>query len=108
QRSTCAFAFGARTGVRTIRMPSTAKRHRRPPRTCCRGRGEEVRRAVAIVEVDQQIACLLKHPGRVRIAGTGDVLDTATADREEDEHVQAAKPDGVNGQEVAGEIESPC
>src|SRR5439155_1155890 len=32
-----------------------------------------------------------------------DVLDPAAADREEDEHVQTLKPDGVDGQEVAGE-----
>jgi len=30
-------------------------------------------------------------------------FDPAAADREEDEHVDAPKPDGVDGQEVAGE-----
>jgi len=33
----------------------------------------------------------------------GEVLDPAAADREEDEHAQTAKPDGVDREEVAGE-----
>src|SRR5262249_51334682 len=46
---------------------------------------------------------LLQHPIGIRLAGAGDVFDPAAADREEDEHVQASQPDGVDGQEVAGE-----
>jgi pimeloyl-ACP methyl ester carboxylesterase len=40
---------------------------------------------------------------RVRVARAGDVLDPAAADRDEDEHVQPPKPDGVDSEEVAGE-----
>ena len=58
---------------------------------------------VAVVEIHQQVARLLQHPRRVGLAGAGEVLDAAAADREEDEHVEAAKPDGVDGEEVAGE-----
>jgi hypothetical protein len=64
---------------------------------------QEAHRAVAIVEVHQQVARLLQHPGRVGVTRAGDVLDTAAADREKDEHVQTAKPDRVDGQKVTRE-----
>src|ERR671934_181472 len=58
---------------------------------------------VAVVELHQQVARLLQHPSPVRLVGAGEILDPAAADREEDEHVEAAQPDGVDGEEVAGE-----
>src|SRR6266516_4107535 len=64
---------------------------------------EEAHLAATIVEVDQQVARLLQHPCRVQVAGTGQVLESAAADREEDEHVQTLKPNGVEGEEVARE-----
>jgi len=57
----------------------------------------------AVVEVHQQVARLLEHPGRVWLAGAGQVLDAAAADGKNHEHVQAAKPDRVDGEEIAGE-----
>jgi hypothetical protein len=64
---------------------------------------QEPHPAVVVVEFHQQVACLLQHPGRVRLAGDREVLNAAAPDRDEDEHVQAAQPDGVDGEEVAGE-----
>ena len=64
---------------------------------------QEPNLSVALVEFHQQVARLLKHPGGVRVAGAGEVLDPAAANREKDEHVQATQPDGVDGEEVAGE-----
>jgi hypothetical protein len=58
---------------------------------------------VAVVELHEQVACLLQHPCSVRLAGAADVLHSAAADREKHEHVQAAQPDRVDGEEVAGE-----
>jgi hypothetical protein len=58
---------------------------------------------LSVVEIHQQVARLLQHPGGVRFAGGGEVLGAAAANGEEDEHVQAAQPDGVDGEEVAGE-----
>src|SRR5215211_8611574 len=40
----------------------------------------------AIVEVHQQVARLLQHPGAVRVARARDVLDAAAADANEHEH----------------------
>src|SRR5215218_8169634 len=64
---------------------------------------QEPRPLAAIVEVDQQVAHLLHHPGAVGVARAGHVLDPAAADTDEDEYVQAPQQDGVNGEEVAGE-----
>jgi hypothetical protein len=58
---------------------------------------------VAVVELHQQVARLLQHPRRVWLARASEVLDAAAADREEDEHVEAAQPDRIDGEEVAGE-----
>src|SRR4051812_24410207 len=65
-----------------------ANRRTDDPDTCAleqpiEGRGElaiavmdeEAHLAAAIVEVDQQVARLLRDPGRVRVAGAGEVLD---------------------------------
>ena len=58
---------------------------------------------VTIVKLHQQVARLLERPRGVRSAGAGEVLDPAAADRQEDEHVQAAQPDSVDGEVVTGE-----
>jgi hypothetical protein len=64
---------------------------------------QEADLAVAIVEVHQQVARLLQHPGRVRVARAREVLNAAATDREKYEHVQAPEPDRIDGQKVAGE-----
>jgi hypothetical protein len=56
----------------------------------------------AVVEIHQQVARLLQHPGSVRPGRAGEVLDPPTAEREEDEHVQATQPDRVDCEEVTG------
>jgi hypothetical protein len=58
--------------------------------------------SVAVVELHQQVARLLQHPSRVRLARAGHVLDLAAPDGEEDEHVQTAQPYRVDGEEVTG------
>jgi transposase len=57
---------------------------------------EKPRRPAAVVEIHQQIPRLPQHPSRVRVARASDVLDSPAADREEDEHVQPPKPDGID------------
>jgi hypothetical protein len=42
----------------------------------------------ALVEIDDQVARLLDHPSSIGIAGTGQVLDPARPDRDEEEHIQ--------------------
>ena len=48
---------------------------------------EELNVPVAVIEFHQQVAGLLKHPSRVRLACAGEVVDAAAADRDEGEHV---------------------
>ncbi len=59
--------------------------------------------AAIIVEVHQQVARLLQHPGAVRVARTRNVLDPAAADANEHEHIQSPQQNGVDGEKVAGE-----
>lgn len=58
---------------------------------------------VVVIEFDQQVARLLQHPSGVRLARAREIFDATAADRDEDEHVQAAQPDRVDVEEVAGE-----
>jgi hypothetical protein len=100
----CAFAFGALSGARMTLIPSLQKtaskaRLNFASRSWIRNRGRWSR----FVDVDQQVARLLHHPGAVGVVGAGHVFDPAAADADEDEHVEPAQQDGVNGEEVAGE-----
>src|SRR6266545_6331629 len=65
--------------------------------------GQEARPLATLAEIHQQVARLLGHPRRVGVAGTGEVLGPARADRDEEQHVQPAQPDRIDGEEVAGE-----
>ena len=60
-------------------------------------------RLVEVVELDQEVARLLQHPGPVRLAREREVLDAPAADGDEGEQVETAQPDGVDREEVAGE-----
>src|SRR5262245_41222802 len=68
-------------------------------RSWIRKRGRWLRSA----EIHQQVACLLAHPHRVGVARTRAVRDPARADRDEEQHVQPAKPDRIDREEIAGE-----
>jgi hypothetical protein len=99
-----AFAFGTRTGVRMTLTPSLARSASNAAGNLCVAVvDEEPRRLVASVEFHKEVARLLQHPGGVGLACDREVLDAAVADRDEGEHVEAAQPDGVDGEEVAGE-----
>src|SRR4051812_33704813 len=64
---------------------------------------QEAHAAVAVVDLEEQVASLLRHPRGVRVAAAGEALDAAAAEREEDEYEQTLEPDRVDGEEVAGE-----
>ena len=64
---------------------------------------QEARPLAALVEIHQQVARLLRHPGRVRVARACEVLDPAGADRDEEQHVQPPQPDRLDGEEIAGQ-----
>ena len=104
QRSTCAFAFGARSGVRMTRMLSPAKRASNCAENLRLGRG----RGSAPGARDRRGPSASCAPAAASkpCPGSpcrGEVFNPTAADREQDKHVQAAKPDGVDGQEVASD-----
>src|SRR6266536_2040307 len=104
KRSAWAFAFGAWIGVRTISMPSLRKMASKARLNfVSRSWIRKTRPPAVVIEVHQQVVCLLGDPDRVRRARAGDVFDPARPDRDEEQHVQPPHPDGVDGEQVAGE-----
>src|SRR5919201_2645260 len=104
QRSMWAFAFGACTGVRMtliFSVANSASNRARKLRVSIVD--QEPHPPVALGECYQQVARLLQHPSGVGPAGAGEVLDSSAADRKEHEHVQAAQPNRVDREEIAGE-----
>ncbi len=103
----CAVSPGVRAASRPLRSASESSRRVASGRV----RGEALIRSLSrraskargVVESHEQVACLLQHPGRVRLAGDSEVLDAAAADGNECEHVERAQEDRVDGEEVAGE-----
>jgi hypothetical protein len=69
---------------------------------------QEARPLAVVVEVHQQVACLLGHPRRMRLARTSDELAPARPDRDKEQHVQAPQPDSVDGEQFTGEDRVPC
>src|SRR5664279_395768 len=64
---------------------------------------EEPDRAGPSVEAQRQVARLLGHPGRVRVRGRGAHMDPPAAKLDEHEDVERPEPDGLDGEEVAGD-----
>jgi hypothetical protein len=88
--------------VRTISMPSPQKlwsnaRLNFVSRSWITKRGRWLRSSRSISRLR---ACGI-IPGRVGIARAGDVFDAARSDRDEEQHTQAAQPDGVDGQPLS-------
>jgi hypothetical protein len=69
---------------------------------------EEPHRPLLLGEGQYKVACLLRHPALVRIRGHAAEMDAAVRELDEKEHVQAPQPDGVDGQEVAGDDRDAC
>ena len=57
----------------------------------------------AVVAIHQQVARLLSHPRRIRTTRTGEILDPARPNRDEEEHVQPPQPDRLDGEEIASQ-----
>src|SRR5436190_8874804 len=102
QRSMCAFAFGACTGVRMILIPWFDRRASKAGGNFASRSWIRKRTCVLWSSSCISRSRLLQHPAGVRFAGDREVLDAAAADGDEREHVQAPQPDGVDGEKVAG------
>ena len=64
--------------------------------TCCRDRATQSERLLPIAERHQSVARLLCDPISVRVAGAGHVLDPPPLQRDEEEHIDASEPDGLD------------
>jgi len=64
---------------------------------------EETNGPLALTERHHQVARLLAHPAFVRIRRHATEMDAAIRELDEEEHVQAAQPDGVDGKKVVGD-----
>ncbi len=64
---------------------------------------QEPRPQVGLAEVPTQVACLLGDPGRGRLLGAAGQEDPARGQLDEEQHIQLLQPNGVDGEEVAGQ-----
>ena len=58
---------------------------------------------VGLAKLPAQVACLLGDPGRGRLLGATGQEDPSGRQLDEEEHEQLLEPDGVDGEEVAGQ-----
>jgi hypothetical protein len=99
KRSAIAFARGARTGVRMIRMSAlanTASNSVVNLRSRSRSRIKEPEPVRAVAEVHEQVAGLLGDPGPGRVGGDPGEVHAATIVLDRDEDVEAAQEHGVD------------
>src|SRR6266540_2658135 len=98
-RSAIAFAFGDRTGVFTIRMPSLRKNSSKAPLYLLSRSRMRKRTPLSLKSRPRLRACCVTHSpvGVPRAAGKP---DTTARMRDEEEHVEAAQQDRLNREEV--------
>jgi hypothetical protein len=56
-----------------------------------------------LAEYQQQVACLLSNPGAVRVGSDPGQVDAPGGQSDKEQHIEPSQPDGVDGEEVAGE-----
>src|SRR6266540_4676220 len=103
-RSQNALAFGPRIGVRTILVPSDRN-------TSSKGSGElgvpvvdqEPHGPPLLLEGHGQVPALLGDPLRIRVACRSAEMHLPRPELDPHQHIQGLQPDGLHGEEVAGE-----
>jgi hypothetical protein len=101
KRSTIAFAFGARTGLFTTRMPSLRKTSSKAQLyLLSRSR---IRNRTLPGEVKAEVARLLGDPITARILRAAGKPDAPARERDEEQHVVPAQKRGLDGEEIAGD-----
>src|SRR4051794_9798193 len=102
QRSMCAFPFGARTGVRMTLMFALARRASKAQenlasRSWMRNRTGRLRSSSSI----RRLRACCSIQAVFRLVREREVLDATAANEDEREQVDAAQPDGVDGQPLS-------
>jgi hypothetical protein len=64
---------------------------------------EEPRPVSLLLQVLHEVAGLLSDPGGVGVGGHAGQMDAAGVQFDEEQHVQPSQPDGIDGEEVAGQ-----
>jgi hypothetical protein len=86
QRSANAFAFGARTGVRITLIPSEQKTSSKARLNFASRSWISSWNGCSCGQLHDDVPGLLSHPGAVWVGCTGDELEPALCQREEEEH----------------------
>src|SRR6266536_1560485 len=101
KRSAIAFAFGARTGVLMISMPSLRKTGVEVARVLAVAIADkEAKRRRSVSQCPGELAGLLGDPGAVWVGGAAGEVYAPAAELDEEEHVEPLQPDGFDGEEV--------
>src|SRR5437868_6501964 len=100
KRSANAFAFGARTGVLMVSIPSLAKTASKSRVNLLPVAHEEAKRRSPLLECPGELSGLLGDPGARRVRGAAGQVDTSAAELDEEEHVQPPQRDRLDGEEV--------
>jgi hypothetical protein len=100
-RSAIAFARGARTGVRRMRMPSLVNTASKTSvNLASRSRIKNWKSRHALAEVHQQIPCLLSNPGSARVRGDSQKVHTAGGVLHEEQDRQPLAQQRIDAEEV--------
>src|SRR5713226_837971 len=99
KRSAIALAFGARTGVFTIRMPSLRKTSSKGPLYLLSW--SRIRADAPFGEVEAEVARLLGHPGAGWIRCAAGQPDAPARVGDEEQRVVAAQKHRLDGEEIA-------
>src|SRR5438105_11367207 len=101
KRSANAFAFGARTGVLMVSIPSLAKTASKSRvNLLSRSRMRKRNGGRRSWSVQANLSGLLGDPGARRVRGAAGQVDTSAAELDEEEHVQPPQRDRLDGEEV--------
>ena len=101
KRSANAFAFGARTGVLMIRMPSLAKTASKSRANLLSRSRMRKRNGVRRSWIPPgELAGLLTDPGAGRVCRAAGQVDTSAAEIDEEQHVQPLQRDRLDREQV--------
>ena len=104
KRSAMALARGARTGVLMMRMSVAVKTASNAAvNLASRSRMRNRKRLAGVVEVHEQVAGLLGHPGAGGMRGDPEDVHPAAGVLDDEERVEPVQGDRVEVEQVAGE-----
>ena len=102
--SACEFAFGARTGVRIIFIPSARNIvSNASVNLVSRSRIRNRNRVVSLIKIPCKLASLLCNPGFMRIRGTTGEMNTSGPKFDEEEHIDRLQKQRFDREEIAGQ-----